>query len=153
MDASESANADTVVPSPGATVDASSPTSAGANGTTPASASPVSQASSSYRTIYTSPPPVKTPYCASEALSDLPGVSYALDQFLSSRMHESEDYMNASDMNASDTKKERLYFATGYGLIACIKGLISYADEVCLLSLTTPTCEWGRGRESADEEA
>ncbi|KAJ7926824.1 hypothetical protein B0H13DRAFT_1599253 [Mycena leptocephala] len=129
MDASESANAATVVPNPGATVDASSPTSAGANGTTPAGASPVSQASSSYRTIYTSPPPVKTPYFASEALSDLPGVSYALDQFLSSRMHESEDYMNASDMNASDTKKERLYFATGYGLIACIKGLISYADE------------------------
>ncbi|KAJ7861298.1 hypothetical protein B0H13DRAFT_2237305 [Mycena leptocephala] len=111
MNASESANAATVVPTLALPRQSSL------------------TASSSYRTIYTSPPPVKMPYCASEALSDLPGVSYALDQFLSSRMHESEDYMNASDMNASDTKKERLYFATGYGLIACIKGLISYADE------------------------
>ncbi|KAF7342328.1 hypothetical protein MVEN_01821200 [Mycena venus] len=107
-----------------------------ANGTIRTSAGPPSRASSSspdlasYRTIYTSPPPVKTPYRASEALSDLPGVSYALDQFLASRMHESEDYMNASD-----AKKERLYFATGYGLIQCVKGLMSYADEDLLAAI------------------
>jgi hypothetical protein len=65
------------------------------------------------------------PYKAKDALSDLPGVSYALEIFLASKMHESEDYCNASD-----PKKERLYFATGYGLIQCVKGLMSYADEV-----------------------
>ncbi|KAF7312400.1 hypothetical protein MIND_00253400 [Mycena indigotica] len=78
----------------------------------------------SYRTIFTSPPPVKTPYKAEEALGDLPGVTYALDLFLASHMHESEDYCNESD-----PKKERLYFATGYGLIQCVKGLMSYSDE------------------------
>ena len=26
--------------------------------------------------------------------------------------------------------RERLYFATGYGLIQCVKSLMSYADEV-----------------------
>ncbi|KAK7042053.1 hypothetical protein R3P38DRAFT_3389870 [Favolaschia claudopus] len=84
----------------------------------------------SYRTIYTSPPPVKTPYKATEALDDLPGVSYALDLFLASKMHESEDYCNESDKN-----KERLYFATGYGLIQCVKGLMSYADEDLLAGI------------------
>ncbi|KAF8209173.1 hypothetical protein K438DRAFT_1811866 [Mycena galopus ATCC 62051] len=84
----------------------------------------------SYRSIYTSPPPVKVPYKATEALEDLPGVSYALDLFLASKMHESEDYCNESDK-----KKERLYFATGYGLIQCVKGLMSYADEDLLAAL------------------
>jgi hypothetical protein len=51
----------------------------------------------SYRTVYTSPPPVKMPYKPTEALADLPGVAYALDQFLASKMHESEDYCNQSD--------------------------------------------------------
>ncbi|KAJ6511716.1 hypothetical protein DFH09DRAFT_1251567 [Mycena vulgaris] len=86
--------------------------------------------SASYRTIYTAPPPVKVPYKATEALGDLPGVTYALDLFLASKMHESEDYCNESDK-----KKERLYFATGYGLIQCIKGLMSYADEDLLAGL------------------
>ncbi len=27
--------------------------------------------------------------------------------------------------------RERLYFATGYGLIQCVKGLMSFEDEVC----------------------
>nr|GAT47379.1 predicted protein [Mycena chlorophos] len=85
---------------------------------------------SSYKTVYTSPPPVKTPYKATEALGDLPGVTYALDQFLASHMHESEDYCNESD-----PKKERLYFATGYGLIQCVKGLMSYSDEDLLDAL------------------
>ncbi|KAJ7200925.1 hypothetical protein B0H12DRAFT_1163997 [Mycena haematopus] len=87
-------------------------------------------ASASYRCIYTAPPPVKVPYKAADALADLPGVSYALDLFLASKMHESEDYMNQSDK-----KKERLYFATGYGLIQCVKGLMSYADEDLLAAL------------------
>ncbi|KAJ7875576.1 hypothetical protein B0H14DRAFT_2715695 [Mycena olivaceomarginata] len=86
--------------------------------------------SASYRSIYTSPPPVKVPYKATEALDDIPGVSYALDLFLASKMHESEDYMNQSDK-----KKERMYFATGYGLIQCVKGLMSYADEDLLAAL------------------
>ncbi|KAJ7473524.1 hypothetical protein FB451DRAFT_1367440 [Mycena latifolia] len=86
--------------------------------------------SASYRTIYTAPPPVKLPYKPTEALADLPGVSYALDLFLASKMHESEDYCNQSD-----PKKERLYFATGYGLIQCVKGLMSYADEDLLAAL------------------
>ncbi|KAJ7258217.1 hypothetical protein C8J57DRAFT_1451098 [Mycena rebaudengoi] len=87
-------------------------------------------ASESYRSIYTSPPPVAMPYKAKDALSDLPGVSYALEIFLASKMHESEDYCNASD-----PKKERLYFATGYGLIQCVKGLMSYADEDLLAAI------------------
>ncbi|KAJ6562224.1 hypothetical protein B0H19DRAFT_1143862 [Mycena capillaripes] len=87
-------------------------------------------ANASYRRIYTSPPPVKLPYKPEEALEDLPGVSYALDMFLASKMHESEDYCNESDK-----KKERLYFATGYGLIQCVKGLMSYADEDLLDAL------------------
>ncbi|KAJ7106703.1 hypothetical protein C8R44DRAFT_805709 [Mycena epipterygia] len=87
-------------------------------------------ASTSYRTVYTSPPPVKVPYKPVDALDDLPGVAYALDLFLASKMHESEDYCNLSDK-----KKERLYFATGYGLIQCVKGLMSYADEDLLAAL------------------
>ncbi|KAJ7200812.1 hypothetical protein GGX14DRAFT_466162 [Mycena pura] len=84
----------------------------------------------SYRSIYPDPPPVKVPYKAEEALDDLPGVIYALDQFLASHMHESEDYCNQSD-----EKKERLYFATGYGLIQCVKGLMSYGDEDLLAAI------------------
>ncbi|KAJ3991899.1 hypothetical protein F5050DRAFT_1580574 [Lentinula boryana] len=82
----------------------------------------------SYRSIYTTPPPVKYPYMPSKALEDIPGVSYALELFLASHMVESEDYCNESDV-----KKERLYFATGYGLIQCVKALMSYADEASLL--------------------
>ncbi|KAJ6628153.1 hypothetical protein B0H10DRAFT_1991650 [Mycena sp. CBHHK59/15] len=87
-------------------------------------------AAASYGSIYSAPPPVKTPYRATKALADLPGVSYALEQFLASKMHESEAYCNQSD-----PKKERLYFATGYGLIQCVKGLMSYADEDLLAAL------------------
>ncbi|KAJ7659454.1 hypothetical protein B0H17DRAFT_1171824 [Mycena rosella] len=85
---------------------------------------------SSYRTVHTAPPPVKMPYKPTEALGDLPGVVYALDLFLGSKMHESEAYCNQSD-----PKKERLYFATGFGLIQCVKGLMSYADEDLLAAL------------------
>ncbi|KAG6875979.1 hypothetical protein C0993_006436, partial [Termitomyces sp. T159_Od127] len=57
---------------------------------------------------HTAPPPVKHPYVAAEALGDLPGVTYALETFLNSRMLESEEYCHTSDV-----RKERLYFATG----------------------------------------
>ncbi|KAG5634747.1 hypothetical protein H0H81_000907 [Sphagnurus paluster] len=78
----------------------------------------------SWATIFHSPPPVKTPYDPSEALGDVPGARYALHLFLSSHMLESEEYCHKSDES-----KERLYFTTGYGLIQCVKGLMSYADE------------------------
>jgi len=79
----------------------------------------------SWRTIYASPPLIKYPYNPRDALSDIPGISSALELFLASQMIESEDYCDRSD-----EKKERMYFATGYGLIQCVKGLMSYADEV-----------------------
>ncbi|KAF8147845.1 hypothetical protein B0H34DRAFT_785773 [Crassisporium funariophilum] len=72
---------------------------------------------------WTEPPKVKYPYKPTEALEDLPGVCHALELFLSSHMLESEEYCHKSD-----EKKERLYFATGYGLIQCVKGLMSYED-------------------------
>ncbi|KAK7451747.1 hypothetical protein VKT23_012426 [Stygiomarasmius scandens] len=84
----------------------------------------------SYQPVYSSPPPVRTPYDPADALEDLPGISYALELFLSSKMVESEDYCNKSD-----EKKERLYFATGYGLIQCVKGLMSYEDEDLLAGI------------------
>ncbi|KAG6875259.1 hypothetical protein C0993_008664, partial [Termitomyces sp. T159_Od127] len=84
----------------------------------------------SWEPLYTAPPPVKYPYVAAEALSDLPGVTYALETFLNSRMLESEEYCHTSDV-----RKERLYFATGYGLIQCVKGLMSYADEDLLSAI------------------
>ncbi|KAG6870945.1 hypothetical protein C0995_009476, partial [Termitomyces sp. Mi166 len=64
---------------------------------------------------------------------------------LSTRTQQSDAYCHQSDVG-----KERLYFATGYGLIQCMKGLMSYADEVCarlvvltrgwLLMTPTTTC-------------
>ncbi|KAG6828152.1 hypothetical protein H0H92_009003 [Tricholoma furcatifolium] len=78
-----------------------------------------------------SPPPVKIPYTQDDALSDIPGVSYALDTFLQSKMLESEQYCIESD-----PKMERMYFATGYGLIQCVKGLMSWEDEDILAAIT-----------------
>ncbi|CAK5267930.1 unnamed protein product [Mycena citricolor] len=91
---------------------------------TPAPASP------SYARLYTAPPPVKRPYKPADALADLPGVGYALDTFLASQMIEAEEYCNESDK-----EKQRLYFATGYGLIQCVKALMSYADDDLLSAL------------------
>ncbi|KAL1748304.1 hypothetical protein HDZ31DRAFT_79835 [Schizophyllum fasciatum] len=45
-------------------------------------------------------------------------------------MIECEEYCHASDL-----KKERLYFATGYGLIQCVKALMSYEDEDLLAGI------------------
>lgn len=86
--------------------------------------------SPSWSIVYTSAPKVKYPYNPDDALSDIPGVCYAMELFLASSMIESETYCNQSDQ-----RKERLYFATGYGLIQCIKGLMSYADEDLLAAI------------------
>ncbi|KAL0575364.1 hypothetical protein V5O48_006615 [Marasmius crinis-equi] len=88
------------------------------------------QGSTSWRSIYTSPPPVKQPYKPSECLEDIPGMAYALELFLASHMVESEEYCSKND-----PKMERVYFATGYGLIQCVKGLMSYADEDILAGI------------------
>jgi hypothetical protein len=45
---------------------------------------------------YPNPPTVK-PYDPREALDDIPGVSYALEQFLASHMVESEEYCHRMD--------------------------------------------------------
>ncbi|CAA7263917.1 unnamed protein product [Cyclocybe aegerita] len=84
----------------------------------------------SHQSTFTGPPAVKYPYTPSEALLDLPGVSYALELFLKSQMFESEEYCHKSDET-----KERLYFATGYGLIQCVKGLMSYEDDDLLSAI------------------
>ncbi|KAJ8085866.1 hypothetical protein PM082_004685 [Marasmius tenuissimus] len=84
----------------------------------------------SWRSIYSSPPPVKQPYKPSECLEDIPGMAYALELFLASHMVESEEYCAKND-----PKMERVYFATGYGLIQCVKGLMSYADEDILAGI------------------
>lgn len=84
----------------------------------------------SYQSIYTEPPLVKQPYDPTNALLDLPALSYALDLFLQSHMLESEEFCHKSD-----EQKERLYFSTGYGLIQCVKGLMSYEDDVSNITL------------------
>lgn len=42
-------------------------------------------------------------------------------------------------MRAGDPPMERLYFATGFGLIQCVKGLMSYEDEVGCGSVVPPS--------------
>ena len=51
----------------------------------------------SWSSIFTIPPSVKYPYNPQEALDDIPGIKYAMDLFLASRMIEAEDYCNTSD--------------------------------------------------------
>lgn len=51
----------------------------------------------SYESIYPSPLPVKAPYNPANALDDIPCAGYSLNLFLSSKMHEAEDYMSESD--------------------------------------------------------
>ncbi|KAI6143386.1 hypothetical protein BKA82DRAFT_4185656 [Pisolithus tinctorius] len=70
------------------------------------------------------PPPVSPTYTPDKALDDLPGIHWALYEFLHSRMLESEEYCDRMDPN-----KERLCFATGYGVIQGIKGLMSFEDK------------------------
>jgi len=84
---------------------------------------------------WSGPPVVKQPYNPTYALLDLPPICYALDLFLQSKMLESEEFCDKND-----AKKERLYFATGYGLIQCVKALMSYEDDVSFLSCTHTGC-------------
>ncbi|KIM66408.1 hypothetical protein SCLCIDRAFT_1211163 [Scleroderma citrinum Foug A] len=70
------------------------------------------------------PPFVPTTYNYEKALDDIPGLHWSVHEFLHSRMLESEEYTLRMDPN-----KERLYFATGYGLIQCLKGLMSFEDK------------------------
>ncbi|KAF8057392.1 hypothetical protein FPV67DRAFT_1527200 [Lyophyllum atratum] len=86
--------------------------------------------SPSWATVFHEPPAVKTPYGPDEALNDLPGVRYALDLFLASKMVESEEYCHASDAN-----QERLYFVTMDGVIRSVKALMSYANEDLLSAI------------------
>ncbi|KAL0953074.1 hypothetical protein HGRIS_007274 [Hohenbuehelia grisea] len=79
---------------------------------------------------FSNPPAVKWPYRQDAALDDLPCMQHALELFLASHMVESEDYCHRSD-----EKKERLYFAMGYGLVQCVKGLMSYGDEDLLAGI------------------
>ncbi|KAG8808352.1 hypothetical protein FRC17_003991 [Serendipita sp. 399] len=55
---------------------------------------------------------------------DIEECKLALQLFLESRMIESEQLLRESD-----PKLERLYIATGYGLIQCVKALMSYEDN------------------------
>ena len=89
------------------------------------------------------------PYTQEKALEDLPGIAYALHLFLASHMIECEEYCNRTDptkcvlricaqvlrLTHSVPHRERLYFATGYGLIQVVKGLMSFEDEVSSLRL------------------
>ena len=93
----------------------------------------------------------KGQYEPSRALEDLSGISYALHLFLASHMVEAEEFCHESDPKkyvvflsfltmflGSQSSlngiacRERLYFATGFGLIQCVKALMSFDDEVRL---------------------
>lgn len=76
------------------------------------------------------PPPHSTTYNPVDALDDIPGIQWVLHEFLQSRMLESEEYCHLVDPN-----KERLYIATGYGLIQCVKGLMSFEDKDLLSAI------------------
>ncbi|KLO18664.1 hypothetical protein SCHPADRAFT_899460 [Schizopora paradoxa] len=82
--------------------------------------------------VRTDIPPLKMSglYTHGRALEDLPGVAHALALFMASHMIESEQYCHESD-----PKKERLYFASGYGLIQCVKALMSYEDDDLLSAI------------------
>ncbi|KAG2355431.1 hypothetical protein BDR07DRAFT_1453781 [Suillus spraguei] len=77
-----------------------------------------------------SPPPVISPYNPISALDDVPCIHWALHEFLQSRMHESERFCEKSD-----PERQRLYFATGFGLIQCVKGLMSFEDKDLLAAI------------------
>ena len=91
--------------------------------------------------------PMSGEYTHDRALEDIPGVAQALALFLASHMVESEKFCHESDPKKytvfpftalySRTNcgwyRERLYFASGYGLIQCVKALMSYEDQVSLV--------------------
>lgn len=67
-------------------------------------------------------------------------------------MLESEEYCHRADpnkcvatpaictLNLTVFSRERLYFATGYGLIQCVKGLMSFEDKVRSIMRTSCKC-------------
>ncbi|TFK64860.1 hypothetical protein BDN72DRAFT_774082 [Pluteus cervinus] len=83
-----------------------------------------------YKRRFPLPPTSSDVYKPKDALEDISGICYALELFLASHMVESEDYCHSKD-----PKKERLYFASGFGLIQCVKGLMSYEDEDLLAAI------------------
>jgi hypothetical protein len=69
----------------------------------------------------------KKTYKPDEALRpDIAECRMALQLFLESRMLESEQLLKEGD-----PKFERLYIATGYGLIQSVKAFMSFEDKVC----------------------
>ena len=96
------------------------------------------------------PPPFPTiPYSPTKALEDIDGIVYALHLFLGSHMVESEQYCREYDPKMCvhpqfgprqllTIDRERLYFATGFGLIQCVKGMMSFEDEVRMSRITLP---------------
>ncbi|THH26374.1 hypothetical protein EUX98_g7819 [Antrodiella citrinella] len=72
----------------------------------------------------------RTPYSQERALDDLDGISYALHLFLASHMIECEEFCHKND-----PEKQRLYYASGFGLIQCVKGLMSFEDEDLLAAI------------------
>jgi hypothetical protein len=102
------------------------------------------------RSLLGEPPTVTWPYSQASALDDIPGIAYALDLFLKSLMVESEEHCHTSDpkkcvllihlhlsllfAETGARRRERLYFATGFGLIQCVKALMSFEDDVRDLS-------------------
>ncbi|KAH6894046.1 hypothetical protein BKA70DRAFT_1320347 [Coprinopsis sp. MPI-PUGE-AT-0042] len=88
------------------------------------------QPKESWNSPFKTPPSIKKKYKATEALEDLPAMAYAIQLFLESHMVEAEQFCHTND-----EKKERLYFASGFGLIQCVKGLMSYNDEDLLAGI------------------
>lgn len=99
-------------------------------------------------------PVVQQPYSMAHSMVDLPCAAYALELFLASHMLESEEYMHKGDPQkcvnfkplcgdvSYACNRERLYFATGYGLIQCVKALLSYDDKVSPCSCTNICWLW-----------
>ncbi|KAG6915423.1 hypothetical protein DXG01_011572 [Tephrocybe rancida] len=81
-------------------------------------------AADSASTIFHAPPDVKYPYIEGEALGDLPSMYYVLEMFLVSHMVKSEICCQDNDT--------RLWC----GLKQCVKGLMSYADEILTMVVT-----------------
>ncbi|KDQ50613.1 hypothetical protein JAAARDRAFT_41924 [Jaapia argillacea MUCL 33604] len=66
----------------------------------------------------------RKPYSKLNALDDIPGIHHAVELFLASKMIESERFCLQED-----PERQSLYYTTGYGLIQCLKSMMSYEDE------------------------
>ncbi|KAF8890951.1 hypothetical protein BD779DRAFT_1515400 [Infundibulicybe gibba] len=136
--------------------DESSLTIGGAASTPATSCVPVVEAMPSYKSIYTTPPAVTTPYSPEAALDDLPGVAYALELFMASHMVESEEYdllagighTKQGNVIASQHRKKAAFFTsrlagyvvsslntTGVGFIKSMTPVERHAELVYAESL------------------